>query len=153
MNGAPVFEELERRLLYSADLAPLALAAGGVEQRLLEASAEEPAATQAGHEIAFVDMSLPDANRLVADLEAQAAAGRPIEVVRIGADEDGIARISETLAARSDVSAVHVLSHGADGVVQLGSARLDEASLVPGRASPRPPPTPPPARSPAGALP
>jgi hypothetical protein len=133
MSGAPVFEELERRILYSADLAPLALAgldAGAThEQRLMQAT-DTSLATQVESEIAFVDMSLPDADKLIADLQAQAQAGRPIEVVRIAADEDGIARIGATLAGRSDITAVHVLSHGDDGVVQLGSARLDAATLL-----------------------
>jgi len=129
----PVLEEFEPRILYSADFAPAALAQlhlpGASDQRLLQPQ-ETPAAATATAEIAFVDISLPDAQRLIDDLQAQQDAGRPIEIVRIDGGEDGITRISDTLAQRNDLSAVHVLSHGSDGTLQLGSARLDAATLL-----------------------
>ncbi len=123
----PVFEEFEPRILYSADLAPLVLA--GLADHAVDAQAASAHDTTP-HEIAFVDLSLPDAQALIDDLNAQAHSGRPIEVLTIAAGEDGIARIGAALAERSDVSAVHLLSHGSDGVVQLGSTRLDAASLL-----------------------
>jgi hypothetical protein len=92
------------------------------EQRLLES---EPL-TQA-HEVVFVDAATPDADRLIADISAQP--GRAIDVVRIGADEDGLARIGSELAARQDVSAVHIISHGSDGAVRLGTTTLDSGTL------------------------
>ena len=129
----PVLEEFEPRILYSADFAPAALAGlslpGPSDQRLLQAQ-ETPAATPAAMEIAFVDLSLPEAQTLIDDLQAQRDAGRTIEIVRINAGEDGISRISEALNGRTDISAVHVLSHGSDGAVQLGSVRLDAATLL-----------------------
>jgi len=129
----PVLEEFEPRILYSADFAPAALAQvhlpGASDQRLLQPQ-QTPAAATATAEIAFVDISLPDAQKLIDDLQAQHDAGRPIEIVRIDGGEDGITRISQTLAQRSDVSAVHLLSHGSDGTLQLGSARLDAATLL-----------------------
>ncbi|WP_298622295.1 DUF4347 domain-containing protein, partial [uncultured Zoogloea sp.] len=66
---------------------------------------------------------------LIDDLSAQQQAGRPIEVVAVGSDEDGIAVIGSTLAGRSDVSAVHVIGHGASGVAQLGASELDAESV------------------------
>jgi hypothetical protein len=51
-------------------------------------------------------------------------------VVVIGADEDGIAVVGESLAGRTDVTAIHLIGHGADGVAELGAGRLDAASLV-----------------------
>ena len=137
----PVFEPLEQRLLYSADFAPAALAGFGTpefgEQRLLQTE-DTAVAAHASLEIAFVDMSLPDAERLVSDLLAQRSAGRPIEVVRIGSDEDGIARIGQALDGRSGITAVHVLSHGSDGAVQLGNAqaRREHAARARRRAVP-----------------
>ena len=129
----PVLEEFEPRILYSADFAPAALAQlhlpGASDQRLLQTQ-ETPAATAATMEIAFVDVSLPDAQTLIDDLQAQRDAGRPIEIVRIESGEDGIARISETLDGRTGIGAVHVLSHGSDGAVQLGSVTLDAATLL-----------------------
>ena len=129
----PVLEEFEPRILYSADFAPAALAGlhlpGASDQRLLQAQ-ETPAVAAATTEIAFVDVSLPDAQRLIDDLQAQRDGGRPIDIVRIESGEDGIARISETLADRTGVASVHVLSHGSDGVLQLGSVTLDATTLL-----------------------
>jgi hypothetical protein len=126
-------EALEPRLLYSADLGASLLAPALVspvaEHRLLEAEAPPADAATAAEqtaqarEIVFVDAATPDAGRLIADITNQS--GRAIEVVEIGADEDGLARISDELAARQDISAVHIISHGSDGAVQLGSSVLD----------------------------
>jgi len=131
-----VVEALEPRLLYSADLGPSLLGAALVspvaEQRLLESEPlpVQPQATTnqtQAREVIFVDAATPDAERLVADLTAQR--GRALDVVRIGAGEDGLARISAELAARRDVSAVHIISHGSDAAVYLGRSVLDLQSV------------------------
>ncbi|MFL6564752.1 MAG: DUF4347 domain-containing protein, partial [Burkholderiales bacterium] len=129
-------EALEPRLLYSADLGASLLGAALIspvaEQRLLESAppAVQPqadASQMQAREIVFVDAATPDADRLVADIAAQP--GRAIEVVRIGADEDGLARIGAELAARQDVSAVHIISHGSDGTFRLGASTVDSETL------------------------
>jgi hypothetical protein len=132
-----VAEAMEPRILHSADVSPLAAAfsadalAGAwtdaPHQRLVSDAA---ATSQGGQEIAFVDMALPDAQQLVDDLLAQSAAGRPLEVVRIEAGSDGVAVITAALEGRSDISAVHVLSHAQDGVLQLGATTLDATTLL-----------------------
>ncbi|HEX7439326.1 MAG TPA: DUF4347 domain-containing protein [Caldimonas sp.] len=81
-------------------------------------------------EIVFVDATLPDAQSLVADLQAQRNAGRPIEIVSIGPGQDGLALIGAVLAGRHDIAAVHVLAHGSDGQLQLGSTTLDDQTLM-----------------------
>ncbi len=131
-----VVEALEPRLLYSADLGPSPLGAALVspvaEQRLIESEPQalQPQAavsqTQA-REVVFVDASTPDAERLAADIAAQP--GRTIEIVRIGADEDGLARIGAELASRQDVSAVHIISHGSDGTFRLGASTVDSETV------------------------
>jgi Domain of unknown function (DUF4347)/Bacterial cadherin-like domain/Bacterial Ig domain len=130
-----VVEALEPRLLYSADLGPSLLGAvvsPVAEQRLLE-SAPQAVQPQAGasqtqaREVVFVDAATPDAERLLADIAAQP--GRSIDVVRIAADEDGLARIGAELAARQDVSAVHIISHGTDAAFRLGASTLDSATV------------------------
>ena len=50
---------------------------------------------------------------------AQQQGGRAVEVVVIGADEDGIAVVGDSLAGRTDVAAIHLIGHGADGVADL----------------------------------
>ncbi|WP_374681439.1 DUF4347 domain-containing protein, partial [Accumulibacter sp.] len=150
----PLLEELEPRILYSADAAAGLLDAhhrdGEAEVRQLEAPAVAaasgaiqadasalPRAPQAAgeselgaREIAFVDMSVANAESLLAGLSAERDAGRVIEIVRIEMGADGIAVISDTLAQREAVTAVHLLSHGSDGQLQLGSTTLDAQTLL-----------------------
>jgi CSLREA domain-containing protein len=125
-----LIETFESRILYSADPTPTGLAAAalaGIHQHLDSGDGVEQGS---GVEIAFIDARLPDVQLLLDDLAAQQRAGRAIEVVLITADEDGIAAISATLAGRNDVSAVHVVGHGSDGVVELGSVQLDAGALL-----------------------
>ncbi|MEO8859437.1 MAG: DUF4347 domain-containing protein, partial [Burkholderiaceae bacterium] len=127
----PIAEPMEDRILHSADLAPLLAAGAGADTLLQQPLHAAPAdAHTQRSEIVFVDAALPDAQSLIADLRAQRDEGRPIEIVTIGQDQDGIALIGATLAARQDITAVHVLAHGSDGALQLGNTTLDAQTLV-----------------------
>ncbi len=125
---------MEPRLLYAADFAPAAFMASAAadtsQQRLIDTSASDAQQATPGTELVFIDARVPDQAALLADLNAQAQAGRAIEVVMIAADEDGIARITQTLADRQGVSAVHLISHGDSGSAQLGNTVLDDATLA-----------------------
>ena len=126
-------EAMEPRILHSADLPWSSWAGASIGSAALhhdDAASKTPASTAAYTEIAFVDAQLPDAASLVADLQAQRGAGRLIEVVVIAAGSDGLATIGDTLAARHDIGAVHVLGHGSDGQMQLGTAQLNAATLL-----------------------
>lgn len=128
-SARPIAEAMEERILHSADFSPLSNAAAGVfDVRMVSAPATDAAVQR--NEIVFIDAAVPDAAALVADLQAQRAAGRRVEIVAIAAGQDGIDVIGKALANRHDLAAVHVLAHGADGQVQLGNATLDEAALM-----------------------
>ncbi len=133
-DAAPVVERMEDRILHSADLLPTAgLDSGGwgvTQQQSLGAQAAPGGQQLQRSEIVFVDAALSDRETLLADLRQQQDGGRPIEVVEIGAGVDGLALIGQTLASRSDIAAVHILSHASDGVLQLGTARIDAATLL-----------------------
>ncbi|MDO8262782.1 MAG: DUF4347 domain-containing protein, partial [Gallionella sp.] len=133
----PLIEEYEPRLLYSADFAAsgLALVAGCqvTEQRVLDDSGEfiqnqtsQTNVTVQQHELVIIDASVPDINGLVAGLDTK---GRNIEIVILDANKDGIEQISAALAGRTDLSAVHIVSHGSDGHLQLGSTTLASSQL------------------------
>ena len=51
-------------------------------------------------------------------------------MVLLDPNADGIKQISATLAGMKDVSAVHLIGHGADGEIELGGATLNFDSLV-----------------------
>ncbi|CAO3417770.1 SwmB domain-containing protein [Azospirillum argentinense] len=62
------------------------------------------------------------------DLQAGLPSG--MEAVLIGESRDGVAAMAQALAGRQGVRALHVLCHGFEGGLQLGTARLDEAALT-----------------------
>ncbi|WP_313409447.1 DUF4347 domain-containing protein [Stutzerimonas kunmingensis] len=72
----------------------------------------------------FVDSSLADLDTLLAGLPQGA------EVVLLQPDQDGLTQMVEALAGRSDIDALHVLTHGAPGAINLGSSTLDSATLA-----------------------
>jgi Domain of unknown function (DUF4347) len=118
---------------FSADLplAPVDAAALPVNEiRSIDSYLETPAqdslhATETTtKELRFFDANVAGYEELAADARAHNSATRAIEVVVIGQDEDGLALIWHTFAERSDISAVHVISHATDRVVQLDSSRV-----------------------------
>jgi hypothetical protein len=128
-------EEYEPRLLYSADFAPNALAlAGGaqvVEQRLMDSSGEF-AAVQTESVAQRVELLVVDAGASAQQTlleELCSADGRRIEVLVLDADTDGIAQISAALAGRDNLATLHILSHGANGELRLGSTTLNASTL------------------------
>ncbi|MFL6716339.1 MAG: DUF4347 domain-containing protein, partial [Burkholderiaceae bacterium] len=132
----PQVEEYEPRLLYSADPAGfgMVLAGGGevVEQRVIGAQGEyvassAPDTAAMRHELLFVGAGVEDSETL---LNGLASDDRDIEVIVLDPERDSIAQITEALAARSDLSAIHILSHGSEGMLQLGATALDSAELA-----------------------
>jgi len=136
-------ETLETRTLYSADIISAALdPASDIEiadqndsvQHWL-ANADSDVADEQGlqHqrlEIVFIDQSTPDFQLLVQDLTSNSSKTSHYEVVVISSSEDGLALITETLANYRDVDAVHLVSHGSDGNVNLGDAVLNHESFA-----------------------
>ena len=134
-------EELERRILYSADAAALLGLSGaiqGAEVRLLEPLATvppvvQPSATaqqESAREIVFIDSRVPDAMKLADQLMQQRGGDRVFDIVTLDADEDGIGQIDRILASEHDLAAIHIISHGSDGAIQIGSTDLDAARLA-----------------------
>ena len=152
-------EELEPRLLFSADLpgvlaqsgllgadpdttppaivamvdAPAVGAAIGQQQQTpAEAgfSLSQPrAGTVPQKELVFVDAGAPNYQQLINDLLKAQAQGRPIEVVVLESGRDGVEQITEALEERRDLGAVHIVSHGSDGSLALGNGRLSAYNL------------------------
>ena len=130
-----LLEDIEPRILYAADHPAAAafaslLAADTAQVDQVPAQTQTQARTQGPTELVFIDERVPDADLLASDIAAQAAAGRDITVLRIGADVDGIAAITRALSGASGVTAVHVISHGGAGAVQLGASTLDQDALL-----------------------
>ncbi|GGE87017.1 hypothetical protein GCM10011317_50150 [Niveispirillum cyanobacteriorum] len=79
--------------------------------------------TDAPHkEVAFIDTSVVDWQVLRDGISPG------IEVVLLDADQDGLAQMAAWAEGKSGYDAIHVLSHGAEGVVRLGTLILDTAT-------------------------
>ncbi len=143
LNNQPFIEELEPRILFSAGLEGVVLDsltsdgdALALYQHKDEASlqpATEVAAesvVSAQQELVFIDTNTPDYQTLINDLLANNDENRTIHWVLLDSDKDGLQQISDTLAKYHDLDAVHIISHGSDGKVQLGNSQLDIDSLL-----------------------
>ncbi|MBL8398028.1 MAG: DUF4347 domain-containing protein, partial [Candidatus Accumulibacter sp.] len=134
----PVVEELEPRLLYSADLSPLHMLAAdsGSEIRLLETTAPPTAApsesvqtpAEKRHEVVIIDGSLSNWSELLADLPTTGD-DRTLDIALLDPRRDGLQQISEILAQFDDLAAVHLVSHGASGEIVLGNRHIDQRAL------------------------
>ena len=74
-------------------------------------------------EIVFVDTGVANHNQWLADLQARHL-HRPFNVHVLDGRQSGIEQITKVLAGYRDVDAIHVLSHGTNGAVQLGNTWL-----------------------------
>ena len=131
---------LEPRMLFdgavaatvaeTADAQPTADASH--DQASLEnahSSADNLAATPTGttdnrQEVVFIDNQVKDYQQLISGLKPGS------EVVVLDGSKDGLQQISDYLSGRSDIDAVHIISHGDVGKVQLGDSWLDSNNLA-----------------------
>ncbi len=71
----------------------------------------------------------PTYQQLHNDLIKAQQQGRNIHVVVLDAHRDGIDQISEALESHNNIDAVHIVSHGDDGQLQLGATQLNKTTL------------------------
>ena len=122
----PLFEALEPRWLLSADLPGLAIPIDGTQVTATPAEHAPSFPAAPRHEIAFIDGGLPDAQALAADM-AEDTPERHLEVVVIDPTADGFEQVSAELAKRRGLDAIHLIGHGTEGTISLGTSLLDAA--------------------------
>jgi hypothetical protein len=110
-SGNTVRESMRVDLLGSAD----ALKSSGLD-------------AAAHRELVLVNGDVADQEQLVTDLQGDDT-DRRLEVVILDADRNGIEQVTDLLAHRSDLAAVHVITHGSDGQINLGNSLLNSAAL------------------------
>lgn len=66
----------------------------------------------------------------VGDHQQLAAASPSLEVVVLDAKGDGLDQMADALAGRTHVPAVHLISHGSSGALNLGSVTLNRSTLA-----------------------
>ena len=82
------------------------------------------------HEWVFVDTTVAGYQDLVDDALASGDDGRQIELVLLDGRRDGLAQIAEALAGRSGTDAIHLITHGSQAELRLGTTRLTTDSML-----------------------
>lgn len=75
-------------------------------------------------QILFIDSRVADADVLLAGLDPA------IEIVRLNATESGLQQMANAVQGRSNISSVHVISHGGPGNLLLGSGVVSQSQLA-----------------------
>src|SRR5204863_4655482 len=81
-------------------------------------------------ELVFVDPRVNDWQRLVADVTGGVDATRHLELILLDPTADGVSQVLRALAAQpGPVAALHFITHGTDGAVELGNAWFDAGNV------------------------
>ncbi|MBU6488130.1 MAG: DUF4347 domain-containing protein, partial [Burkholderiales bacterium] len=83
----------------------------------------ETVAQSADRQVVFVNSNVTDYQTLVSGLP------QGTQVVILDSSKDGLAQIDQYLQQHAGVSAIHLVSHGADGNVQIGSTWLNAGDI------------------------
>ena len=77
-------------------------------------------------QVVFIDSRVPDIQDLIDGVQPG------VQVFVLDPDSDGVQQIADILAANDlgNLSAISIVSHGADGEVMLGSTTLSESNLA-----------------------
>ncbi len=85
---------------------------------------DENMAIVASHDVVFIDSAVANPGVIVAAVPAGA------EIVYLDAAHDGLDQIAEYLNGRSGLSAIHIISHGNEAQLILGSTTINSANLA-----------------------
>ena len=120
---------LEQRFMFDGAVADAAHAAQAHDSApppvppAVTVRAADPAKDEGKKEVVLVDTSVANYK----SLEAGVRDG--VGIVEFDGSKDGLAQIAQWAATQNGLDAIHILSHGSEGVINLGTARLDEATL------------------------
>lgn len=129
-HRASLIQALEPRMMFDAsvpvvaDQAAQAVEAAGQHDGVAKdtsSTAAAPAAataTEARHEVVFVDGNVQDYKQLTSQLP------KGSEVVVLDPSKNGLQQMADYLKGRTDLDAIHLISHGGEASVQIGSTRL-----------------------------
>ena len=74
-------------------------------------------------EVVFVDPTVPNYQELLSGMDPN------IEVIMLDGGQDGVEQMATTLSGRSGIDAIHLISHGSAGQLQLGTSMLNAESM------------------------
>ncbi len=73
--------------------------------------------------LVFIDSNVTDINHLLTGLASNT------EVITLDTTQDGIEQITQALSERKNIDSIQIVSHGADGQLQLGATILTSETL------------------------
>ena len=73
--------------------------------------------------LVFIDSNVTDINHLLTGLASNT------EVITLDTTQDGIEQITQALSERKNIDSIQIVSHGADGQLQLGATTLTSEAL------------------------
>ncbi len=141
-HSEALLEELEARQLFSGGIEGILVENNeaeaavymdvSVESDLIESpgSIAEITENSIRQELVFIDTDVDNYQELLNDILAQGDEERHVEVILLDNDSDGIEQITEALTDYQNLDAVHLISHGSDGSVDIGNSQLDYDSLT-----------------------
>ena len=74
--------------------------------------------------LVFIDSAVENYQSLIAGIKPQT------QHILLNPNEDGINKITETLAKYTDIASVHIVSHGSPGSLQIGNTQLSLENLT-----------------------
>lgn len=99
-------------------------------QNSITGGAAEPATDKEPlREVVFIDANTPDLEALLADLRNAADPNREFTAILLNEDRGGIEQMTAALSNLQNIAAVHIVSHGAEGRVELGNEILDISTI------------------------
>ncbi|WP_173012827.1 DUF4347 domain-containing protein, partial [Niveispirillum sp. SYP-B3756] len=121
MNKQVIFGTVDRMF---ADEGGEAGASDALAMAPAELQAADPVLEGGRKEVVFIESNITDWQTLAAGVSPGA------EVVVLDANLDGLAQMADWAQAHSGYDAIHILSHGDEGALQLGSVTLTDATLT-----------------------
>ena len=79
--------------------------------------------TESRTKVAFVDPTVPNYQEFLSGMDPH------IEVILLDGGQDGMEQIAASLAGRTGIDAIHIVSHGAEGQLSLGTGTLTQESM------------------------
>jgi len=97
--------------------------AAQLARTISEAEGFEKATQSRQNEIVFIDGNVDDMETLLEGISTS------VEVVILDTQTDGVRQMVAALEGRENLDGIHIISHGRSGTLDLGSAKLTEASM------------------------
>ena len=103
----------------------------GFEEQVSEEIAELALGRDQSRQLIVIDARVDDSDVLLQDVFDNAKSSTDFDVIRLDESTNGIEAITTALSAENDQTydAVHIITHGDDAEIQLGSTQLSDENL------------------------